>query len=276
MIEKKHKHLLEASRALLFHSKLSTKYWGECVLTTTYIINRLSSSVLGSITPFEKLHGSPPAYDHLKSFGCLCFATTPKSRRDNFQSRLLPMFSCVIRLVKKTISCLIILVILYFFSRGVVIREHVFTYSSSSSSIFPSSSILFEDFSSCQFSTLPDSPPSTLAPVAPSTVSHASSSESLSDSFPFSLHPEKPLVMDVPSSNPPFLTSPIQPPNILPVRHFTRVSNPSSYLSDYVCSFVLPATNVSINSKVSTTELQMHEPQYYQHDAYILLGKRPC
>ncbi|XP_070002102.1 uncharacterized protein [Nicotiana sylvestris] len=43
---------------------------GECVLTATYLINRLPSVVLKGISPYEKLHGLPPLYDHLKSFGC--------------------------------------------------------------------------------------------------------------------------------------------------------------------------------------------------------------
>ncbi|XP_075087861.1 uncharacterized protein LOC142169839 [Nicotiana tabacum] len=35
----------------------------------------------------NKLHGHPPSYNHIRSFGCLCFATSPKVGRDKFQSR---------------------------------------------------------------------------------------------------------------------------------------------------------------------------------------------
>nr|XP_016483773.1 PREDICTED: uncharacterized protein LOC107804403 [Nicotiana tabacum] len=78
VVERKHKHLLEVSRALLFQSKLPLKFWGECVLTATYFINRMPSPLLLKLSPFKKFHGYPPSYDHLRSFGCLCFATSPK------------------------------------------------------------------------------------------------------------------------------------------------------------------------------------------------------
>ncbi|XP_070003109.1 uncharacterized protein [Nicotiana sylvestris] len=78
VVERKYKHFLEVARALLFQSKLSLKFWGECILTATYLINKMSSPLLLNVSPYEKLHGNPPIYEHLKSFGCLCFATSLK------------------------------------------------------------------------------------------------------------------------------------------------------------------------------------------------------
>jgi len=87
VVERKHKHLLEVSKALLFQSSLALKYWGECVLTATYLINRMPTKVLKGKTPFEILFGQVPAYDHLRVFGCLCFMTTSKHGKDRFHDR---------------------------------------------------------------------------------------------------------------------------------------------------------------------------------------------
>lgn len=58
--ERKHRHLLEVTRALRFQAKIPLKYWGHCVLAASHIINRLPSSVLNFQTPYEKLYGRKP------------------------------------------------------------------------------------------------------------------------------------------------------------------------------------------------------------------------
>ena len=84
VVEHKLRHVLNTARALLFHSNLPLKFWGECVLIATYIINRLPSPLLKDKTFFELLYNQPPSLFHLKTFGCLCYASvvSPKQKFD--------------------------------------------------------------------------------------------------------------------------------------------------------------------------------------------------
>lgn len=81
VIERKHRTLLEASRALMFQSNIPIRFWGDCLLTAAYIINILPFKIRNNKSPFELLYGFPPNYSHLKTFGYLFYATVPIPQR---------------------------------------------------------------------------------------------------------------------------------------------------------------------------------------------------
>ncbi|KAJ0555649.1 putative RNA-directed DNA polymerase [Helianthus annuus] len=85
IVERKHRHLLNVARALLFQGNVPLKFWSDCILTAVYLINRTPSSVLNGRTPYEFIYGFKPSLDHLRVFGSLCFSTV-LNNTDKFSS----------------------------------------------------------------------------------------------------------------------------------------------------------------------------------------------
>ena len=66
------------------------KFLGDCVLTVAYLINRLPSPIIQLETPYYRLFGQQTVYNSLRTFGCLCFASTLTSERSKFHPRATP------------------------------------------------------------------------------------------------------------------------------------------------------------------------------------------
>jgi len=71
----KNRHLLKVTQSLMLDMHVPKSYLGDALLTTAYLINRMTSRVLDFKTPLEVLS---PLFStskglSLKVFGCVCF-----------------------------------------------------------------------------------------------------------------------------------------------------------------------------------------------------------
>lgn len=75
VVERKHRDILEVARVLRFQGTIPIRFWGECVLTAVYLINKLPTPVLKGKSPYELFHKHKPVVAHMRVLGCLCYAT---------------------------------------------------------------------------------------------------------------------------------------------------------------------------------------------------------
>lgn len=81
----------EMSLTMLLHSGLPLRWWGEFVLTASYILNRSPVSALGGRTPYEIWKKSPPNVTHFRVVGCLAWVRIPQIHRDKLQPKAKPL-----------------------------------------------------------------------------------------------------------------------------------------------------------------------------------------
>ena len=71
--KRKHRHLVETARCLLYHTSLPISFWSYVLETTTYLINRMPTLDLNMKSPLEFLFHSSPNYSKLRTYECLYF-----------------------------------------------------------------------------------------------------------------------------------------------------------------------------------------------------------
>ena len=65
--ERLNRTLLEAARAMLIAKNMPAYLWDEAVATAVYIRNRVLTSALSGMTPYEAYYGTMPRVGHLPS-----------------------------------------------------------------------------------------------------------------------------------------------------------------------------------------------------------------
>ena len=69
VIEKRNRTLLEMVRSMMAQANLPISFWGDALLTVTYILNRVPSKSVAT-TPYELWMGRKPEISYLRPWGC--------------------------------------------------------------------------------------------------------------------------------------------------------------------------------------------------------------
>ena len=90
--ERKNGHLLDITRALLFHKNVPKHYWGEAVLTAAHLINRLLTRVLEFQSPVALLTKFFPNFNASNNlvpriFGSVAFVHVHSQNRGKLDPR---------------------------------------------------------------------------------------------------------------------------------------------------------------------------------------------
>ncbi|RVW36998.1 Retrovirus-related Pol polyprotein from transposon TNT 1-94 [Vitis vinifera] len=135
--ERKNKHLLEVARCLMFSSNVPNYFWGEAILTATYLINRMPSRVLTFQSPRQLLlkkfpHTRASSSDlPLKVFGCTTFVHLYPQNRSKFAPRANKCIFLGYSPTQKGYKCYSPTNKRFYTTMNVFLFEHVFFYPKS-------------------------------------------------------------------------------------------------------------------------------------------------
>lgn len=72
--ERANRTLIESVRSMLIGTNLRQSFWAEALSTAVYLKKQKPYKIIKNKTPHEALVGSKPKVNHLRIFGCVCYA----------------------------------------------------------------------------------------------------------------------------------------------------------------------------------------------------------
>lgn len=77
----------DAVRSMLSFAGLPRAMWAEAVETWAYVHNRTGTSSVDGKTPYEVMHGTKPAVDHIRTFGSIAYTRVPPELRSKLDPK---------------------------------------------------------------------------------------------------------------------------------------------------------------------------------------------
>jgi histone deacetylase 1/2 len=116
-------------RTLLFQASLPPHFWAEALLTANHLLNIRPSRAINNHTPHFLLYGTHPIYDHLRTFGCLCFPNLASTAAHKLEPRSTRYIFIGYPREQKGYRCLDLTTRRVIISRHIVFNETNFPYT---------------------------------------------------------------------------------------------------------------------------------------------------
>lgn len=235
IVERKHRTLLNTTRALRKQAHLPIHFWGDCILSATYLLNRTPTQLLKGLTPYELLFKQPPDFSNIKVFGSHCYVTNLSPHKTKFDDRAIKCVFLGYPFGQKGYRVLNFDTRQVFTSRDVQFVEHEFPFATMQQNEIPTT--LFSSFdSSCL-----DDP---LTINLSSDVNHASDQN-------------MPSISDISLSETNVFTRP-QRSNVIPAKLKDYTG-----LNSHLCNLTYNAFNSHYKHFIANIDL-IFEPQTYK------------
>jgi transposase InsO family protein len=88
IVERKNRHIVEITRAMLNEKNLPNYFWAETVVIAVYIINRTPTIIVHGMTPKEKFTGKKPNVSHLRVFGYITYVHVPDEKKSKLDPKV--------------------------------------------------------------------------------------------------------------------------------------------------------------------------------------------
>jgi histone deacetylase 1/2 len=112
-------------------------FWAEALHTATHLLNIRPTKPLDLKTPHESLYHTPPSYDHLRVYGCLCYPNLSTAIPHKLAPRSPPCVFIRYPSEHKGYRCYHIPTKRVYTSRHVTFDEEIFPFSDGSSTRSP-------------------------------------------------------------------------------------------------------------------------------------------